>query len=333
VSRPDGAATLSLALLRSSRAAADDFRGALERRGLRVVLEASLTQFASGLHWNHQQADVLLLDLEQADEAEFESLDRLLERVALPIVIHDGHMRTDDEAWLQRVVGKMQEAVVAHRAGAMALRAPMEHRAAGLLPAGLRCWVLGASFGGPEALKRFLGAMTQPPPATAFIVGQHIGDGFVEVMAAQLNRGSVFKVLPATDGALLESGRVFVAPVRERLRIDETGRIRLERDRERHTYLPSIDRLMEEVALRFGRRSGGIVFSGMGDDGARGSVALLRAGGTVWAQDAASSACDSMPNCARATGAVTRDGEPEALAAALLTHLAATAPAAGIRTA
>lgn len=331
--KSDGVVRLSLALLRSSRSGADDFRGALERRGLRVVLEASLAQFASGLHWNHRHADVLLLDLEQADEAEFDLLDRLLERVALPIVVHDGHMRTDDEAWLQRVIGKMQEAVVAQRTGGTAQRAPMESGASGLLPTQLRCWVLGASFGGPEALKRFFGAMTQPPPATVFIVGQHIGDGFVEVMAAQLNRGSVFKVLPATDGALLESGRVFLAPVRERLRIDESGRIRLERDRERHTYLPSIDRLMEEVAMRFGHRSGGIVFSGMGDDGARGSVALLRAGGTVWAQDAASSACDSMPNCARATGAVTREGEPEALAAALLTHLAATAPAAGIRTA
>lgn len=330
MSRSDGSHLLSLALLRSNRSATDGLRAALERRGLRVVLETGLIQYANGTHPHQQQVDVLLLDLEHAEEAEFAALDRLLERQALPIVIHDDR-RTEDEAWLERVIGKLRQAVDSHRSAADGR--PLQPVAADLVATKLRCWVLGASFGGPEALMRFFGAMPQPPPATVFIVGQHIGDGFVEVMASQLNRGSVFKVQPAVDGALLESGRVFLAPVRERVRIDLEGRLRLEKDQERHTYLPSIDRLMEEVAMRFGNRCGGIVFSGMGDDAARGSVALMRAGGTVWAQDAASCACDSMPNCARATGAITREGEPEALALALFNHLKTTAVSANIQTA
>lgn len=323
MSRPDGA-PLKLTLLRARRAAPDDLRPALERNGIRIVGEETIASYTSGLRWNAEPVDALLLDLERADDAELDLLDRLLERVALPMVFHDGSARTADVAWLQRLVAKIRTTAAAP---APAARAPEPLR-----NPPLRCWVLGASFGGPEALKRFLGAFAAPPSA-ALIIGQHIGDGFVEVLAAQLTRATCFKVQPAADGSELEPGRVYVAPVRQRLRIDAARRIRLEDEGERHTYMPSIDRLMEEVARRFGKRSGAIVFSGMGDDGTRGAVAIARAGGTVWAQDSASCAIDSMPNCARATGAVTHSGSPEALAAALAEHLATTAPATASRTA
>lgn len=333
MSRPEDIAGFSLALLRSARSKSDGFRAALERHGLRVVLDVKLAGIANGLHWSHQQADVVLLDLEHASDAEFDLLDQMLDHLTLPVVVHDGPILIEDTAWMQRVIDKMRCAIRAHRDSAATQHDPVRSHHPDLLPTSLRCWVLGASFGGPEALKRFFNAMPQPPAETAFIIGQHIGDGFVEVLAAQLNRGSLFKVQPAAEGALLESGQVYLAPVRERLRIDASGRLRLQPDSEQHSCLPSIDHLMEEVARRFGPHSGGIVFSGMGDDGARGSVALLRAGGVVWAQDAASSACDSMPNCSRATGAVSREGSPETLAAELYEHLTSTAPATGIQTA
>lgn len=325
MSTADASRSISLALLRSNRAVPDDLRPALERHGLPIVLEDTLSHFANGLRWNDTQVDVLLVDLERADDLELDVLDDLLARVALPMIFLDGGIRCNDILWLQRLVAKIRaSAIDATATAAPAHPQPNRPRRS---PTRLRCWVLGASFGGPEALKRFLSVITEPPPATAFIIGQHIGDGFVDVMAAQLNRATVFNVKPATDGVQLESGCVFVAPVRERLRIDAEGRLRLRPETERRTYMPSIDCVMEEVAAHFGMDSGAIVFSGMGDDGARGSVAIARAGGTVWAQDSASCAIDSMPNCARATGSVKRNGSPEELAADLVEHLAATAPA------
>jgi chemosensory pili system protein ChpB (putative protein-glutamate methylesterase) len=324
----------SLAMLRSERAAPDQLPSALERCGLRVVVQQTVSAFAADLRLHLTRVDVLLLDLERADDSELDLIERLLERVALPMIFHDGGARVHDQVWLQRLVGKIHEAAAASlSAGAdetAPARPPQE-------PAGdttqLRCWVLGASFGGPEALKRFLTAIPRPPPATVFLIGQHIGDGFVDVLAAQLNRTTAFIVAPATDGARLESGRIFVAPVHERIRIDAAATIRLQPESERPIYTPSIDRIMQEVASRFGRHSGAIVFSGMGDDGSRGSIAIARAGGTVWAQDTASSAIDSMPNSARATGAVRRNGSPEELAAALVKHLNATAATTSSRTA
>lgn len=320
---------LAVGLVRARSAAAEGLRAALTGQGVRVVLDESLSRFAHGLRWQQSQVDALLLDLERADEAELALLEDVLDRVTLPLVFHDGQIRANDEVWLQRLIDKIEAAVAAHaRANADRLST-----AATADLSALRCWVLGASFGGPEALKRFLSAMPAPPPATAFIIGQHIGDGFVEVLAAQLSRSTAFKVAPAVDGAVLESGHVYVAPVQEQLRLDADGRLRLERNAKPQLYLPSIDHLMTEVAQSFGRRSGAIIFSGMGDDGARGSVAIARAGGPVWVQAADSCACDSMPNCAKATGAVSREGTPEQLASHLAEFLSATAAVARSRTA
>ena len=324
------ARTLVVGLLRTRRASADDgLREALQRQGLRVALEEQLSQFAHGLRWQRCPVDALLLNMELADETELDLLDRMLERVALPLVFQDGQAPVGDEIWLQRLIAKI-EAAVGDRADAGEVwptrPAPAEH-------AGLRCWVLGASFGGPEALKRFFGALPALPADTALIIGQHIAAGFVDVLASQLSRAGAFTVSAARDGDSLESGRIYVAPVQERLRIEADGRLRLDPAAATQLYMPSIDQLMCEVARRFGPRSGAIVFSGMGDDGARGCVAIYRAGGVVWAQAADSCACDSMPVCAKATGAVSYEGTPEELAARLAEHLVASPAAAHTGTA
>ncbi len=159
-------------------------------------------------------------------------------------------------------------------------------------------------------------------PEAMFLIGQHIGVGFVELLASQLNRSSPFRVTPAADGSVLENGRVFVAPVGELIRLDPQGRIRLVADDATRIYNPSIDALMEEVARCYGPQAGAIVFSGMGDDGTQGAQAIARAGGEVWAQDSASCAISSMPDCAAATGVVSRRGSPEELSDALAKYLA-----------
>jgi len=312
-----------------------DLRRGLEGCGLNVAVEETLTNFLSDIE-RQERVDVILVDLEQADDDDLDILEALVEHSPVPLVFHDVGGRADNAAWLRRLAAKLTTAArsapvpakPAKPAPASAVvpvtveEAP-EPRVPGISEAlrGLRCWVLGASFGGPEALKRFLTAVPEVPPDTAFIIGQHIGDGFVEVLAAQLNRATKFKVAPATDGARLESGTIYVAPVRERVSIDHGGYLHLRPETERRTYMPSIDAIMEEVAMRFGANSGAIIFSGMGDDGTRGCAAIARAGGTIWAQERTSCAIDSMPSCAMATRLVRHSGTPERLAADLVAYL------------
>jgi len=57
------------------------------------------------------------------------------------------------------------------------------------------------------------------------------------------------------------------------------------------------------MAQVLGREAGGMVLSGMGEDGARGLLALRRAGGLTFAQDEASCVVWGMPRAAAQLGA------------------------------
>ncbi|MEW6353377.1 MAG: chemotaxis protein CheB [Pseudomonadota bacterium] len=196
-------------------------------------------------------------------------------------------------------------------------------RAPAAMPAGAaqRVWVLGASIGGPQALKAFLSAVTAELPV-AFIVAQHIGAGFAELLAEQLGSIASFKVFTAQSGHVLRHGQVVLAPVDQQLAISAQGKIELRPVvDDGGLYRPSIDAVMFEVAARYGARAGAVMFSGMGDDGLKGCLAIAEQGGVVWAQDAASCMISSMPDNARKAGCVSYSGTPRALAEQLAVHL------------
>ncbi|MEJ2644351.1 MAG: chemotaxis protein CheB [Gammaproteobacteria bacterium] len=174
-------------------------------------------------------------------------------------------------------------------------------------------WVLGASLGGPPALKRFFGALSPGLPV-CFVLAQHIGGGFVKLLADQLNRCSAVDVMPACSGRLVRHGEVLLVPVGERFAIDDDGRVELLPEKRQRLYRPSVDDVLQAVGRRYGAASGAIIFSGMGADGARGCVDLAESGGVVWAQDADSCIISSMPDAARLSGTVSYSGTPEALA-------------------
>lgn len=298
-----------------------------ESAGMQVALIEPLTRlFLRKLE--KANATIIILDMHENTDHDEQVLNELLDNISIPIIFNDVTALTVNdpkitENWYQSLLRKIAEStgnekfdvtsvtnidqskVFAHRL------AYQSHPSQQIIAKSV--WVLGASLGGPDMLKRFLTALPADIPA-AFIVAQHLGANFVQLLAAQLDRKCKLDVLPATEGHLLRHRQVVVVPVNERLTINPIGNIELGPVLEHSAYTPSIDSVITDMAKRYGKRAGAIIFSGMGDDGMLGCQYLSAKGGQVWVQSAETCVISSMPDMVRRHCDVQVVGSPEYLA-------------------
>lgn len=180
-----------------------------------------------------------------------------------------------------------------------------------------RVWVLGASIGGPESVREFLAELPRDYPAL-FLLAQHLGGEFVDLMTRQLAKATPLTVRAPTHGERVGHGEVAVVPATHRMQVDADGVVVLERDTEKAEYSPSIDRVLRDVADRFGDAAGAIIFSGMSNDAAEGCRYLAAKGGRVYAQEPDTCVVSAMVDGVRETGVVGFVGSPRELAEQLL---------------
>jgi len=179
-----------------------------------------------------------------------------------------------------------------------------------------RVWVLGASLGGPAAVKIFLDAL-EPDLPIAFVLAQHIDEGFQALLGQVLGRNNNFKLIKEFDRVQLKNGEILIAPADNAISITSTHHIINSADDWEGIYSPSINQVMRIVAEKYGALSGAIIFSGMGDDSAKSAEFMNSVGGTIWAQSEETCANSSQPDSIRQTGYVTYSGSPQQLAAKL----------------
>ncbi len=180
-----------------------------------------------------------------------------------------------------------------------------------------RVWVLGASAGGPAAVKLFLDSLPKELPV-AFVLAQHIDPKMLEGLTQSLIRHNWFKMRIGRSGEPLRYGDIVVAPCDAEITFDETDCIVQTGKPWEGPYAPSIDQVMANVSSRYGRQAGAILFSGMGNDGSIAGPMMAARGGTVWAQSAETCAVSSQPDSVRDTGCVSYSGSPEFLAQQLI---------------
>lgn len=163
---------------------------------------------------------------------------------------------------------------------------------------------VGSSTGGTEAVRVMLTDFpTDGPPV---VIAQHIPASFSAPFAARLNQNTPLRVVEAEEGQLLRSGYAYVAPGDHHLRVKRGARglvACLDRSEKVNRHRPSCDVLLDSVAEAAGSRALGIILTGMGDDGARGLLAMRRAGASTVAQDEATSVVWGMPGAAVKLGA------------------------------
>lgn len=161
---------------------------------------------------------------------------------------------------------------------------------------------VGASTGGPAALGTVLSGLAGL--AAPVLIVQHLHPDFTSGLLDMLARSSGLPIQIAEDNALLQRGHAYLAPGHLHLRLGPGLRISLT-PQPVSLHRPSADELLLSVAEHAGPAGVGVLLTGMGEDGARGMLAMHLRGAATFAQDEASCAVYGMPRAAVRLGAVT----------------------------
>jgi len=283
--------------------------------------------------------DLWWVEIENEDRwADFVSL--IYEEATCPILIGDGYAPPETSVkyprWQRRIYTKIIDIVGKPVTAQDSVNlASFENKAEELAPLTLPAelhgvrndgvaaeylWVIGASLGGPAAVKEFLDALPEGLPI-AFVIAQHINAGFQDVLAQVWGSNSHFRVVKPLQGQVISHGQIVIAPVEQVMTINQQCEVHLHGGEWDGPYAPSIDQVMNSAVDKLGSRTGTILFSGMGNDGAISGPKMHELGVEVWAQTSDTCANSSMPDSARATGCVTFSGSPRALAEHLVEHV------------
>ena len=176
---------------------------------------------------------------------------------------------------------------------------------------------VGASTGGIHALGQLLGSLTARVNIPILIT-QHLPASFMEPFVRQLRAASGRGAVVAQDGMAVLPGQIIVAPGDAHLTVAASAQgvtvARLEDGPVASGCRPSVDPMFSSCARLFGAHAMGVVLSGMGRDGADGAAQIVAAGGTILAQDAASSAVWGMPGAVVGAGLASAVLPPEQIA-------------------
>lgn len=157
--------------------------------------------------------------------------------------------------------------------------------------------VIAASTGGPQALTTLLSALGSIRPP--IVICQHMPEFFTASLAEMLSRDTGVEVREGSNRFLLPPHSVTLVPGSRDgvIAPHRPGGYELRLINVDSNVHPSADALFASAAL-VSSSPVGVVLTGMGEDGAKGSVALRRKGAPVLVQDPGSCVVNGMPQAA-----------------------------------
>jgi len=162
---------------------------------------------------------------------------------------------------------------------------------------------IGASTGGTEALVDVLTALPSDVPGIAIV--QHMPPGFTRSFAQRLDQCCRIRVKEAADGDRILPGHALLAPGGLHMAILRSGavyKVRVGQGEPVNRHRPSVDVLFNSAAKYVGANAVGVILTGMGNDGARGMLAMRNAGARTMAEDESTCVVFGMPKEALAMG-------------------------------
>ncbi len=168
----------------------------------------------------------------------------------------------------------------------------------------MRAIAIGISTGGPATISTFLPGLPADLPAAIFLV-QHMPATFIPTYVSRLKKECAIEVVEAETGAPVRPGCCYVAsnnlhlcPYRKL-----SGEVVLRRPSQPKTlFVPGVGVMMDSVLAIYGRRTIGVIMTGIGDDGADQMVRIREAGGVTIAESEDSCVVFGMPYQAIARG-------------------------------
>jgi len=169
--------------------------------------------------------------------------------------------------------------------------------------------VIGSSTGGPQALATIFSSLPANFPVPILIT-QHMAPMFTKHLAARLTQVGSNRVIESQGDEILQPGMAYVAPGDFHLEIRRRGPnvvTRIHQGPRENSCRPAVDVLFRSAAETFGNSCLALVLTGMGQDGLVGARHVVDAGGTVLAQDEATSVVWGMPRAVTIAGLVSQN--------------------------
>jgi two-component system, chemotaxis family, protein-glutamate methylesterase/glutaminase len=168
-----------------------------------------------------------------------------------------------------------------------------------------RVLLIGSSTGGPQALMTLVGEIGAVIDRFPVLITQHMPPTFTTILAEHLARASHRPAREAVDGEVVKAGHIYLAPGGRHMRVVRHGTeaaIALDDGPPVNFCKPAVDPLFTSAIDVWQGATLAVVLTGMGSDGMRGGKDIVAAGGSVIAQDEASSVVWGMPGAAANAG-------------------------------
>ncbi len=168
-----------------------------------------------------------------------------------------------------------------------------------------RVLAIGSSTGGPQALQVLIRGLSPVLARLPIVITQHMPPTFTAILAEHLARAANRPAHEGMHGETIKPGTLYVAPGGKHMRLErqaELTAIVIGDDAPVHFCKPAVDPLFHSAATAFGPALLAVVLTGMGTDGTEGARDIAAGGGSVIAQDEASSVVWGMPGSAAHSG-------------------------------
>jgi two-component system, chemotaxis family, protein-glutamate methylesterase/glutaminase len=168
-----------------------------------------------------------------------------------------------------------------------------------------RVLLIGSSTGGPQALMALVGEIGAVIDRFPVLITQHMPPTFTTILAEHLARSSHRPAREAVDGEIVKAGNIYLAPGGRHMRVVRHGAdtvIALDDGPAVNFCKPAVDPMFASAIDVWQGAILAVVLTGMGSDGMRGGKEIVAAGGSVIAQDEASSVVWGMPGAAANAG-------------------------------